>query len=149
MGQLPRAAIRGTGSYVPSKVMTNADFEKVIDTTDEWIVQRTGIKERRVMGEGETTSSMALAAAKAALADAKVDAKDLDLIVCATVTGDMPFPATACFVQQGLGVTDIPAGKNRVQGTYSLPKKVGKIRVKITDVLSEVYEQTVEVTHGR
>ena len=109
MGQLPRAAIRGTGSYVPSKVMTNADFEKVIDTTDEWIVQRTGIKERRVMGEGETTSSMALAAAKAALADAKVDAKDLDLIVCATVTGDMPFPATACFVQQGLGVTDIPA----------------------------------------
>ena len=109
MGQLPRAAIRGTGSYVPSKVMTNADFEKVIETTDEWIVQRTGIRERRVMGEGETTSSMALAAAKAALADAKVEAKDLDLILCATVTGDMPFPATACFVQQGLGITDIPA----------------------------------------
>ena len=108
MGQLPRAAIRGTGSYVPSKVMTNADFEKVIDTSDEWIVQRTGIKERRVMAEGETTSSMALAAAKAALADAKMEAKDLDLIVCGTVTGDMPFPSTACFVQQGLGVTDIP-----------------------------------------
>jgi 3-oxoacyl-[acyl-carrier-protein] synthase-3 len=88
--------------------MTNADFEKVIDTSDEWIVQRTGIKERRVMVEGETTSSMALAAAKAALADAKMEAKDLDLIVCGTVTGDMLFPSTACFVQQGLGVTDIP-----------------------------------------
>ncbi|MEI7835818.1 MAG: beta-ketoacyl-ACP synthase III [Planctomycetota bacterium] len=108
MPQLPRAAICGTGSYAPSKVMTNADFEKVIDTSDEWIVQRTGIKERRVMVEGETTSSMALAAAKAALADAKMEAKDLDLIVCGTVTGDMLFPSTACFVQQGLGVTDIP-----------------------------------------
>lgn len=103
-----RAAIRGAGSYVPARVVTNADLEKLIETSDDWIVQRTGIRARRMLGEGESTSTMATAAAQAALADAKLDAKDLDLIVCGTVTGDMQFPATACFVQQALGVSGIP-----------------------------------------
>ncbi len=104
-----RGAIVGTGSSVPDKVLTNADFEKTIDTSDEWIVQRTGIRERRVIGDGETGATLGLAAAKAALEDAGVAPTDLDLIICATISPDLPFPGNSCLIQQGLGATDVPA----------------------------------------
>ena len=109
MAEKLRAAILGTGSAVPEKVMTNADFEKMLDTSDEWITQRTGIRERRVTEQGRGTASLGTEAARKALAAAGMDAKDLDLIICSTVTPEMQFPSTACFVQEALGVRDIPA----------------------------------------
>lgn len=104
-----RAAIKGIGSSVPDKVLTNADFEKMIDTSNEWIVQRTGIKERRVVGDGQGSAALALQAAKNALADAKTDPADLDLIICATISPEMPFPSTACLIQKELKATDVAA----------------------------------------
>ena len=103
MPKLLRAAVTGIGAYVPRRVMTNADFEKIVDTSDEWIVQRTGVKERHIVGENESTASMASAAGRQALERAGVQADQLDLIIVATVTPDMILPATACFVQQELG----------------------------------------------
>ncbi len=100
-----RAKITGTGSCLPEKVLTNFDMERMLDTSDEWIVARTGIHERRIAGEGEYTSTFATAAAHKALEAAGVDAADLDLIVIGTVTPDFPFPATACIVQQNLGAS--------------------------------------------
>jgi 3-oxoacyl-[acyl-carrier-protein] synthase-3 len=105
----PRATITALGSAVPKKVMTNADFEKILDTSDEWITKRTGIKERRLVSEGETTATLATAAARNALTEANLQPTDLDLIICATISPEMPFPATACFVQAALGATDVPA----------------------------------------
>ncbi len=102
-----RAAITGFGAAVPDRIMTNADFEKFLDTSDEWITKRTGIKERRIVSDGESTATLAIAAAKKALADAGVNATDLDLIICATVTPEIMFPATACFVQEAIGATDV------------------------------------------
>ena len=96
-------AITGVGSYVPERVLTNADLEKIVDTTDDWITSRTGIRERRTAAEDEFTSTMGIAAARIALKRAGVKAADLDLIIVATITPDMPFPATACIVQQELG----------------------------------------------
>ena len=104
-----RAAIAGMGSAVPARVMTNEDFAKFLDTSDEWIRQRTGIRERRLVPDGQSTATLATQAADAALADAGVEASDLELIICATVTGEMPLPATACFVQQAIGAADVPA----------------------------------------
>ena len=98
-------AITGVGSYVPERVLTNADLEKIVDTTDDWITSRTGIRERRTAAEDEFTSTMGIAAARIALKRAGVEAADLDLIIVATITPDMPFPATACIVQQELGAT--------------------------------------------
>ncbi len=98
-----RARIIGTGSYAPPRVLTNRDLEAIVETSDEWISTRTGIKERRV-SEGETSSEMAAKAAKAALKAAGVAPKDIDLIVVGTVTPDMTFPSTACVVQSSLGV---------------------------------------------
>lgn len=95
--------IAGTGSYLPEKVLTNKDLEKMVDTTDEWIVTRTGIKERRIAGNNQATSDMAIEASKNALASAKVDAADIELIIVATVTPDMFFPSTACIVQNSIG----------------------------------------------
>jgi 3-oxoacyl-[acyl-carrier-protein] synthase-3 len=109
MADLRRAAIAGMGVAVPEKVLTNFDFEKFLDTSDEWITQRTGIHQRRVVSGGQSTATLATDAARAALSDAKVQAPDIDLIICATVTPEMPFPATACFVQDALGAKDIPA----------------------------------------
>ncbi len=100
---MKRARIIGTGSYVPERVMTNHDFEKYLDTSDEWIVARTGIRERHIAADGEFTSDMAVNAAKKALEMANVSAADLDLIVVGTITGDYPWPATACIVQNKLG----------------------------------------------
>ena len=98
--------IIGTGAYVPTRVMTNADLEKVVDTSDAWITSRTGIKERRIADQQEATSDLALKAAQKAIADAKIDARDIQLIVVATATPDMFFPSTACFVQKALGIQE-------------------------------------------
>jgi len=101
----PAIAILGTGSYAPEKVLTNADLSKIVETSDEWIFTRTGIRERHIAAEHETTSQMAAAAARAALEAAQLTAADIDLIIVATVTPDLPMPATACFVQHQLGVS--------------------------------------------
>jgi 3-oxoacyl-[acyl-carrier-protein] synthase-3 len=100
-----RSVVLGCGSYLPTRVLTNAELAQSVDTTDEWIVQRTGIHERRIAAPGETTASMALHAANAALAHAHVDAQSIDLIVLATSTPDNTFPASAVSVQAGLGIT--------------------------------------------
>ncbi|MCD6156629.1 MAG: ketoacyl-ACP synthase III [Candidatus Atribacteria bacterium] len=97
------AKVSGVGSCVPSKVLSNQDLEKMVDTSDEWITTRTGIRERRIASPQETTSSLALEAARRALQMAQVDPRELDLIVVATVTPDMFFPATACLMQRELG----------------------------------------------
>ncbi len=101
--------IVGTGSYVPDRVLTNADLEKMVDTTDEWITTRSGIKERRLAPDWMCTSDMAAEAARRAMEQAGVREDEIDLLMCATVTPDMPFPNTACFVQQKLGLRRIPA----------------------------------------
>jgi len=95
--------IIGTGSCLPERVLTNADLEKMVETSDEWIRTRTGIRERRIAAEDQSTSDMAAVAAQRALDDAGVSASEIDMIVVATVTPDMPFPATACFVQEKIG----------------------------------------------
>jgi 3-oxoacyl-[acyl-carrier-protein] synthase-3 len=100
-----RSVVLGCGSYLPGQVVTNAQLAERIDTSDEWIVQRTGIRERHIAADGEFTSHLAIKAAQAALADAGVDAQSIDLIVLATSTPDNTFPATAVAVQHGLGIT--------------------------------------------
>src|SRR3954470_20523604 len=96
-------SIVGTGSYLPDKILTNEDLSRIVDTSDEWITTRTGIKERRVAAEGEQTSDMATKAALKALEQANVKPEEIDLILVATATPDMLFPATACFVQKKIG----------------------------------------------
>lgn len=100
-----RSVIRGSGSALPAKVVSNAELAAQIDTSDEWIVERTGIRQRHIAGEGETTATLATDAARAALADAGIDAAKIDLIVLATATPDNTFPATATKVQCALGCT--------------------------------------------
>ena len=104
-----RARITGTGSYVPEKVLTNQDIEKFLDTNDEWIRARTGISERHIAADGEQTSDLATRAAERAMEMAGVSAEDLDLIVVGTITGDYPWPATACIVQGNLGAKNAGA----------------------------------------
>jgi 3-oxoacyl-[acyl-carrier-protein] synthase-3 len=99
-----RSRILGTGSYLPERVLTNRDLESLVETTDEWIVARTGIRERHIAAEGESTSDLALAAARHALAAAGLRPGDIDLIVLATSTPDMVFPASACILQKKLGI---------------------------------------------
>ncbi|MDD2540930.1 MAG: ketoacyl-ACP synthase III [Desulfuromonadaceae bacterium] len=101
--------ITGTGSALPGKILTNAELEQLIDTTDEWITTRTGIKERRIAADGEYTSTFAAEAARRALAMAGVKPEELDLIILGTVTPDFPFPSTACIVQDQLGATNATA----------------------------------------
>jgi 3-oxoacyl-[acyl-carrier-protein] synthase III len=100
-----RSVVLGCGSYLPQRVLTNQELAGTVDTSDEWIVQRTGIHERRIAAPGELTSDLALAAARAAIADAGIAAQTIDLIVLATATPDNTFPATAVSVQAGLGLT--------------------------------------------
>jgi len=100
-----RSVVRGVGSYLPARILTNADLALMVDTSDEWIVQRTGIRARHIAAEGEVTSDLALSAARAALDDAGLEPADIDLIVLATSTPDNTFPATAVSVQSGLGFT--------------------------------------------
>ncbi len=104
-----RARIIGTGRGVPEKILTNADLEKLVDTSDEWITTRTGIKERRIASENEALSDFATIAAKNALEMAQVKPEELDLIILGTVTMDQPIPASACFVQHNLGATNAAA----------------------------------------
>ena len=99
-----RSVVRGVGSYLPARVLTNAELSTLVDTSDEWIVQRSGIRERHIAAEGETTSDLGLAAAQAALAAAGMDAQDIDLIVLATSTPDRTFPASATTIQDRLGI---------------------------------------------
>ena len=99
-----RTVVRGVGSYLPARVMTNAELSTLVDTSDEWIAQRSGIRERHIAAEGETTSDLGLAAARNALAAAGIDAQDIDLIVLATSTHDRTFPASATTIQDKLGI---------------------------------------------
>lgn len=101
---VPRSVVAGVGSYLPARVVTNDDLAKFVDTSDEWIVERSGIYQRYFAADGELTSDMGVKAAEAALAHAKMDAQEIDLIVMATTTPDNTFPATATTVQAGLGI---------------------------------------------
>ena len=100
-----RSVVLGCGSYLPARRLSNADLSRMVDTSDEWIVQRTGIRDRHIAADGELTSDLGIAAARAALAAAQVDAQSIDLIVLATSTPDNTFPASAVSVQAGLGIT--------------------------------------------
>src|SRR3989338_3919290 len=104
-----KVGIIGLGKYLPEKVLTNKELEKMVDTTDEWIITRTGIKERRIAKSDEATSDMAVEAAKRALKNACLSPKDIDLVIVATITPDMFFPSTGCIVQHKLGMRHIPA----------------------------------------
>ncbi|MFH0801192.1 MAG: beta-ketoacyl-ACP synthase III [bacterium] len=109
------AGIAGVGSYAPSRKLTNSDLEKIVDTSDEWIRTRTGISERRICEDGVPTSEIAVIAARRAIAQAGISPEEIDLVICATVTPDMPFPAMACIVQDKIGATraaafDLEAG---------------------------------------
>jgi 3-oxoacyl-[acyl-carrier-protein] synthase-3 len=106
---LYKAKMTGTGAYLPSRVLTNKDLESVVETSDEWIVSRTGIRERRIAAAEEATSDLAYRAAVDALADAGLSAEELDAIIVATITPDMAFPATACLVQARLGAKNAAA----------------------------------------
>lgn len=101
-----RSVIRGVGAYLPKRIMTNDDFAKVLDTSDEWITQRTGIRQRHFAADDEMTSDLGIAAAKQALVRSGISAQDIDLIICATATPDRTFPATAVRIQAGLGITN-------------------------------------------
>jgi 3-oxoacyl-[acyl-carrier-protein] synthase-3 len=101
--------IIGSGSYLPDRILTNQDLEKMLDTTDEWITSRTGIKQRHIIADDQVTSDMAYEASKKALQDANLEAQDIDLIILATTTPDKIFPSTACTLQAKLGIPECPA----------------------------------------
>src|SRR5213595_1588779 len=103
------AGIVGIGRYIPENIVTNADLEKRMDTSDEWIRTRTGIEERRIAGDDIDTSDMAFEAAKNAIKNANINAEDIDLILVATVTPDRPFPSVSCMLQEKLGATKAAA----------------------------------------
>ncbi|MEZ4601283.1 MAG: beta-ketoacyl-ACP synthase III [Syntrophotaleaceae bacterium] len=109
MKSAEHSMVLGTGHAVPDRILTNADLEKMVDTSDEWILERSGIRQRHIAEKGSALSQLAAEAGRRALEDAGVEAKDLDLIILATVTGDMKFPATACFIQELLGAKNAAA----------------------------------------
>jgi 3-oxoacyl-[acyl-carrier-protein] synthase-3 len=100
-----RSVIRGVGAYLPKRVLTNSDLARMVDTTDEWIKERTGIEQRHIAADGELTSDLGIAASRQALVRAGIDPVDIDLVVCATATPDRTFPATATRIQAGLGIS--------------------------------------------
>ena len=104
-----RARISGTGSFLPERTLSNLDLEKLVDTNDEWIRERTGISERRIAEKNQATSDLATVAAQRALASAGLKAQDLDMIICATATPDQPMPNTACVIQERLGARNVMA----------------------------------------
>lgn len=106
---MTHSRIAGTGSYLPQKILTNADLECMVDTTDEWIFSRTGIRERHIAADHEFTSDLALHAARNAIEASGIQASDIDLIIVATTTPDKIFPSTACILQQKLGIAGCPA----------------------------------------
>lgn len=153
-----RSRIVTTGMYVPKKIITNKDLEKLMDTSDEWIQQRSGIKERRWIQPGETTLSMATAAAKQALERAKLKADDIDMIIFGCLVSDYVFPGTGCLLQQSLGFTrTVPALdiRNQCSGfLYALNISDALIRSgqyqRILIVASEIHSTTLDVsTAGR
>ena len=103
------ASITGVGSFLPGKVLTNDDLSKMLDTTDEWITKRTGIKERRVVENGATASDLAIEASLRALDDANILSSEVDLIIAATITPDCLVPSTACFIQEKIGAKNAGA----------------------------------------
>jgi 3-oxoacyl-[acyl-carrier-protein] synthase-3 len=148
-----RAVVAGIGHSVPDKVLTNQDIEKLVATSDEWIVQRTGIKERRITTEDETASTLAIAASREALARANVDPIDIELVVVGTVTGDYIFPSTSCLVQEAIGAKHAGAydiGAACAGFIYSLATATGLIesgqfkRVLVVgvDVLTKLVDWT-------
>jgi 3-oxoacyl-[acyl-carrier-protein] synthase-3 len=146
-----RARIIGTGSCVPDKVLTNSDLEKFLDTSDEWIVSRTGIRERHIASEGEFTSDLATRAAERALAMAGVRGDEVDLVVVGTITGDFPWPATACLVQKNLGATGAAAFDVSAAGSgfvYALDSAVRRIETgaskKAVVIGAEVLSRAVD-----
>lgn len=153
MSQKIYAAIAGVGHYAPEKVLTNADLEKMVDTSDEWIRTRTGIRERHIAAENETTSSMGLAAARMALANAGLAPEDVEAIYVATCTPDMIFPSTACLIQAALGarraygfdLSSACAGFLMALDAASASIEVGRIRNALvigTEKLSAVTDWT-------
>ncbi|MBM3201453.1 MAG: ketoacyl-ACP synthase III [Chlamydiae bacterium] len=106
---LKKAVVLGTGSYFPERVLSNAELEKIVDTTDEWITSRTGMKERRIAAKEESASDMGAIAAEKAIQNSDVKAEDLDLIICATLTPDHLFPSTACLIQNKIGAKNAAA----------------------------------------
>ena len=106
---MTKAVVEGIGHSLPAKVMTNFDLEKLVETNDEWITQRTGIKERRVCDEGETSASLGIEAALESLKEAHVSAENVDIVICGTVTGDYHFPSTACLIQDAIGAKNAGA----------------------------------------
>ena len=106
---MTRSRIISTGSYLPEKTLTNLDLEKMVETSDQWITERTGIKERRIVNGNQAASDLAYEASKVALERAGRKAEDIDLIIAATITGDMPFPSTACILQDKLGAKNAAA----------------------------------------
>lgn len=143
--------VLGTGSSVPEKVVTNFDLERMVDTSDEWITTRTGIKERRIAAPSETTSTLALLASRKALESAHVDPDELDCIIVATVTPDMLFPSTACILQEALGAKnafafDLEAGCTgfvyalTVAERYLLSEGKGKALVVGAETLSKIVD---------
>ncbi len=140
------AHIVGWGMYVPDKIMTNDDLAKIVDTSDEWIRSRTGIRERRIATEKDTTASMAIAAAQEALDRARLNPADVDLVIVATVTPEYPFPATACLVQDALGAkkagaVDVNAGCSGF--IYGLSLATGMIRSEQAKIAVVVGAETL------
>jgi len=150
---LPKAKITALGCYVPPRVMTNHDLEKLVDTNDQWIVDRTGIRERHILEEGMATSDMAIAAAKCALLQRGVEPTEIDAIIVCTVTPDMLFPSTACLVQNGIGARGawgfdlIAACSGFVYGTTTAAHLVSagthrKVMVIGADTMSRILDYT-------
>lgn len=103
------AVIQGAAHAVPSKILSNADLERLVDTNDDWIFQRTGMRERRICEEGETTVSLCIEAGKKIIQNLGIDPEEVEMIICATVTGDFPFPSASCLIQHGLGAKNAGA----------------------------------------
>jgi 3-oxoacyl-[acyl-carrier-protein] synthase III len=153
---MPGATVSGCGMYVPAKVLTNHDLEKMVDTSDEWITQRTGIKERHIAAPGETSSSMGIAAGRHAIFSAGLSPDDIDLVICGTATPDFMFPATACLIQDALGITggafDIEAGCSSFMYALSMASAlVGSgsqrnVLVVGSEVLSKIMDWTDRAT---
>ncbi|KKK39185.1 hypothetical protein WQ57_05300 [Mesobacillus campisalis] len=152
MSQAWSAKIIGTGSYVPENVLTNKDLEKLMDTTDEWIQTKYGIKERRVAGEEDQISTLSIEAAKRALTDANVAAEEIDLIILASINSDVKAPATACFVQAELGAKNAIAFDMNVGGCpnsafalFTAIKYIDPYRFKnVLVICTEIYTKFID-----
>ena len=123
--EVKRAAITAVGHYVPEKILTNKDFEKMVDTNDEWIRTRTGIEERRILDKDKPTSYMAVKAIEQVLERRGITGEDIDLIIVGTVTPDMLFPATACIIQEKIGKAIVERKRNANQNGGDKENEIG------------------------